>query len=207
MAEREVISPAKSVNDLDRQTSLSAHTGDKGVSGEVANLSTATPVTDLVEKLLAAGASNCVVIQVARATEKMLAGDHQRGGGKRGTRLPDDWEISQECVDYALDRGMTRDRVAIEAEKFRNYWTSKSGADATKVDWFATWRNWVLIVMEKRNGQRASSFGASPRGADAILAGVGRLARRIAEGQSAAGRQRAISDCRDAAGQFDFDGR
>jgi hypothetical protein len=34
--------------------------------------------------------------------------------------------------------------VARETEKFVNHWKSKSGKDATKVDWLATWHNWLL---------------------------------------------------------------
>jgi hypothetical protein len=30
-----------------------------------------------------------------------------------------------------------------ELETFRDYWCAKSGKDATKLDWQATWRNWL----------------------------------------------------------------
>ena len=30
-----------------------------------------------------------------------------------------------------------------ETEQFRDYWQAKSGKDATKIDWVATWRNWM----------------------------------------------------------------
>src|SRR5262249_43984944 len=113
------------------------------------------PSTPIAAELQAHFAAGGTMADGVRLVELLERGAQMRARKKvaaRGTRLPADWEISQECINYALDRGMTRDRVAIEAEKFRNYWTSKSGADATKVDWFATWRNWVLIAMEKRNG-------------------------------------------------------
>jgi hypothetical protein len=28
-------------------------------------------------------------------------------------------------------------------EQFRDYWSAKAGSGATKLDWQATWRNWV----------------------------------------------------------------
>ncbi len=31
-----------------------------------------------------------------------------------------------------------------ELEKFVNHWKSKAGSGATKLDWMATWRNWML---------------------------------------------------------------
>jgi hypothetical protein len=53
----------------------------------------------------------------------------------------------------------TEDKVRIEAAKFRDHWTAKSGRDATKHDWFATWRNWCRSDIAQRNSGRQ---GASP---------------------------------------------
>jgi hypothetical protein len=36
-----------------------------------------------------------------------------------------------------------------ETVKFINYWQAKSGKDAVKVDWVATWRNWMLNAAER----------------------------------------------------------
>jgi len=35
------------------------------------------------------------------------------------------------------------------SEQFRDYWLAKSGADACKADWEATWRNWVRRERER----------------------------------------------------------
>lgn len=70
----------------------------------------------------------------------------------RGTRLPSDWKPSQTDFEFAHAKGMPHDRIATEAEKFRNYWTAKSGATATKLDWPATWRNWVMSSLERQPG-------------------------------------------------------
>lgn len=40
--------------------------------------------------------------------------------------------------------------ITSEAEKFRNYWVSKTGKDATKADWPATWQNWILRTCEQK---------------------------------------------------------
>ena len=63
---------------------------------------------------------------------------------KRAVRLPDDWSIPAEWVTWALtDRPEFTGRdVQRTAEIFADYWRAKSGKDATKLDWFATWRNW-----------------------------------------------------------------
>lgn len=73
--------------------------------------------------------------------------------GAKGTRLPDDWEPSQADLDYALNTGWTMEHVRIEATKFRNYWTSKAGKDATKKNWHRTWQNWCLNAFPGRQRQ------------------------------------------------------
>lgn len=37
---------------------------------------------------------------------------------------------------------LTDVEMRAEGAKFRDFWHAKSGRDATKVDWKATWRNW-----------------------------------------------------------------
>lgn len=68
---------------------------------------------------------------------------------RTGERLSADWKPSEVDLEFATTKGMTRQRADLEAEKFRNYWTAKSGHAATKLDWSATWRNWVLSAIER----------------------------------------------------------
>jgi len=79
---------------------------------------------------------------------------------KRGTRLPADWQPSPTDLSAAADEGMPGDVAAHEAAKFKDYWIAKPGASATKLDWPATWRNWVRRVCE----QRGFSPGTGPPG-------------------------------------------
>jgi hypothetical protein len=64
----------------------------------------------------------------------------------RAERIPPEF---QPDLDFPLSRGMSRKRAETEAEKFKNYWSAKSGRDAAKLDWPATWRNWVLSSLER----------------------------------------------------------
>lgn len=59
----------------------------------------------------------------------------------RGTRLPDDFELTPKRRKVAEDEHLLPDRTFT---KFCNYWRGKSGAGATKLDWDATWQNWCL---------------------------------------------------------------
>jgi hypothetical protein len=74
----------------------------------------------------------------------------------RGTRLPADWQPGEPGIAFAAQQGMTNGKVAAELAKFRDHWTAKSGADATKVDWQAAWRNWVRRSVEMTGKGRES---------------------------------------------------
>lgn len=67
----------------------------------------------------------------------------------RGTRLPADWQPSEADRAYALGKGASAAMIDLEAEKFRNFWLAKTGIGATKRDWAATWRNWILSALER----------------------------------------------------------
>lgn len=60
----------------------------------------------------------------------------------RATRLPQDWALPDEWRDWAKAERADLD-VASTAASFRDYWVAKPGKDGRKVDWLATWRNWV----------------------------------------------------------------
>ena len=62
----------------------------------------------------------------------------------RGTRLAADWQLPDDWRQWArLNFAHADDTiVSAEAEQFRDFWIAKSGANATKLDWQATWRNW-----------------------------------------------------------------
>lgn len=67
---------------------------------------------------------------------------------ERGTRLPDDFEVTAEMVAWAREH--TPDvNGRYETSKFIDYWRGKSGKDATKTDWPATWRNWMRKASER----------------------------------------------------------
>jgi hypothetical protein len=67
----------------------------------------------------------------------------------RGSRLSAEWTLPRAWGEYALSIGLHEQEVRREAERFRNYWHAASGANAIKLDWFATWKNWVLKTAEK----------------------------------------------------------
>lgn len=73
------------------------------------------------------------------------------------TRLPADWMPDQDDVLFLLTerKDLSPD---LTASRFRDYWVAQPGAKGRKVDWHATWRNWV------RNERAAPQARGSPAG-------------------------------------------
>jgi len=69
---------------------------------------------------------------------------------QRGSRLPADWNPSD--VDFQFCKTERPDLDPTKtADRFRDYWISQPGAKGVKLNWPATWRNWV------RNESRSAS--------------------------------------------------
>lgn len=62
--------------------------------------------------------------------------------GARGTRLSQDWELSEDQKQFCKQERPDLDPVKVSAS-FKDYWISVAGAKGVKKDWDATWRNWV----------------------------------------------------------------
>lgn len=68
-----------------------------------------------------------------------------------GTRLSSDWKPSLELIQWAKDTLVaTLDDLDHETEQFRNYWLGAPGQKGRKLDWPATWRNWMLKAFRRK---------------------------------------------------------
>lgn len=114
---------------------------------------------------------------------KMEDEEEEKGARKRATRLPSDWVPNEIDFEFAHSKGLPHREIATEAQKFANYWTAKSGRDATKLDWPATWRNWILNAVERKpNGKTHGKVTLAARALELadqvrdreIAAGLGR---------------------------------
>lgn len=84
----------------------------------------------------------------------------------RGNRLPADWVLPKPWGDWALTEypQWTPEKVRREGASFRDHWAAKSGKDAAKLDWEATWRNWCRSDIAHRGDPRPSGRGpAAPQ--------------------------------------------
>lgn len=77
---------------------------------------------------------------------------------RRASRLPDDFQAPAEWIEWAVERRhWTPTDAHDEAELFANYWQSKPGAQACKLDWFKTFQNWC------KTSRRADGIYYPPR--------------------------------------------
>ena len=73
---------------------------------------------------------------------------------KRGTRLPADWKPSRTEANSAVEEGHPMDWLAQQLDSFCDYWHAKTGQQATKLDWDATWRNWLRRANDQPGRRR-----------------------------------------------------
>lgn len=66
----------------------------------------------------------------------------RRATDATATRLPPDWQPSDTDLDFCHRERPDLDPLHV-ASRFRDYWVGVGGAKGRKVDWPATWRNWV----------------------------------------------------------------
>lgn len=61
---------------------------------------------------------------------------------KRATRLQEDWMPSKEDFKFCVDNRPDLNAGETIA-RFKDYWIAQPGQKGRKLDWSATWRNWV----------------------------------------------------------------
>jgi hypothetical protein len=68
--------------------------------------------------------------------------DKNQNSRQRGSRLANNWVLPNEW-EYWANKERPDLNAAQVADQFKDFWCSKPGKDAIKLDWQATWRNWV----------------------------------------------------------------
>jgi hypothetical protein len=49
-----------------------------------------------------------------------------------------------------MAQGMDEPEIRRQADRFRDFWVAKAGKDAAKMNWEATWRNWIRRALDDR---------------------------------------------------------
>ena len=81
---------------------------------------------------------------------------------KRATRIPENFTPSPEVIE-AMRAECPRVDLEAENRKFVDYWTAKAGKDATKLNWDATWRNWIRRAKDSNVAQFPARQTASEK--------------------------------------------
>jgi hypothetical protein len=104
-------------------------------------------ISDTLRHMLSSGMDHEAIIAAVAAMEGKPR--QARKADDRATRLPFDWWPDEAGWLVAREAGLPGAMAEREAERFRDYWHSKAGKDATKLDWSATWRNWCRTAADR----------------------------------------------------------
>jgi hypothetical protein len=75
-------------------------------------------------------------------TERETETKTERDKNKRGSRLAKDLIFPEEWFLFCKQERPDLEPL-MTFNKFQDYWISQAGQKGVKLDWFATWRNWV----------------------------------------------------------------
>jgi hypothetical protein len=80
--------------------------------------------------------------ETERETETETKKETKTEKKERATRLQDNWQPSDAMIQFCKTERPDLQWQFI-ADGFRDYWIAQAGAKGRKVDWEATWRNWI----------------------------------------------------------------
>ena len=78
-------------------------------------------------------------------TNVQLTNNHKPITNIKGSRLSNDWILPMEWIDEAkkIKSELSNNQVIYIGEGFKDYWIGIPGAKGVRLDWIATWRNWI----------------------------------------------------------------
>lgn len=81
---------------------------------------------------------------------------------KRGSRIDPNWRPSNEDRQFARSLGFGGPELDQICAGFADYWLAKAGPNGVKLDWSATWRNWIRKEAQQMNRRPMRSAEAAP---------------------------------------------
>lgn len=125
--------------DLQRMKSLS----EKNKANRLNSLNTARPVVNQSSDQTATNTNN----------KDLISNNNIDRGAKtpsrpKGTRINSDWVLPEEWGEWAEDEGHSYLEICKQEELFKDYWLGVAGQKGVKLDWEATWRNWMRRAKE-----------------------------------------------------------
>lgn len=93
----------------------------------------------------------------SQKSESYREKEEPNGSSKKGSRLNAEWRLPQPWGQWAVDQGLSPEVVRREGENFRDYWIGIPGQKGVKLDWQATWRNWIRKRLERMAPEKSKS--------------------------------------------------
>ena len=84
-------------------------------------------------------------LETERETEK----ETEKKRGTKGSRLSTDFVLPEEWIAFCQQERQDLNPYKV-FDGFKDYWVAKAGAQGVKLDWLATWRNWVRNQRQER---------------------------------------------------------
>ena len=88
-------------------------------------------------------------LETERETEKERETEVEVKRGTKGSRLSADWVLPEDWESWARQERPDLNPQKV-GEQFKDFWIAKAGAAGVKLDWQATWRNWVRNQRQER---------------------------------------------------------
>jgi uncharacterized protein YdaU (DUF1376 family) len=86
----------------------------------------------------------------SKGNHKPITNNHKPSSrATKGSRLSADWVLPSDWEEWAKQERPDLNLRSV-GEQFRDYWSAKAGSGSTKLDWYATWRNWVRNQRQER---------------------------------------------------------
>lgn len=84
---------------------------------------------------------------------------------KKGTRIPNNWQPTRNDANHKAEHGHDTAWLELEHARFCDYWKGVAGTKGAKLDWDATWRNWIRRAHQYEPTKQATT-GASLNATD-----------------------------------------
>jgi hypothetical protein len=88
-------------------------------------------------------------LETERETETDKEKEAETRRGTKGSRLSADWVLPEDWESWARQERPDLNPQKV-GEQFKDFWIAKAGAAGVKLDWQATWRNWVRNQRQER---------------------------------------------------------
>lgn len=93
----------------------------------------------------------------------------------KGTRLPDDFTVTDDMRQWAIGKGATDALIDSETEKFKLWWPAQPGQKGVKLDWSLTWKTWINRHLENSPSRSITVHkGGKASQTDAVFAQAAR---------------------------------